>query len=40
MKLYGYLWLKDDHEPKFFWIEREATDVQKNFGGEVVPVYR
>lgn len=40
MKLYGYVWTKDKHEAKFFWTEREATDVQKNFGGEIVPVYK
>jgi len=40
MKLYGYVWTKDKHEPKFFWTELEARDVQKNFGGEVVPVYK
>ena len=40
MKLYGYVWTKDNHEAKFFWVEREAMDVQKNFGGEVVPVYK
>jgi len=39
MKLYGYVWTKDKHEPKFFWFESEARDVQKDFGGEVVPVY-
>ena len=40
MKLYGYVWTKDNHEAKFFWVEREAMDVQRDFGGEVVPVYR
>jgi len=40
MKPYGYVWAKDNHEPKFFWTERDAMDVQKDFGGEVVPVYK
>jgi hypothetical protein len=40
MKLYGYVWTKNNHEPKFFWTEHEAADVQKDFGGEVVPVYK
>jgi hypothetical protein len=40
MKLYGYVWTKENHSPKFFWFESEARDVQKDFGGEVVPVYK
>jgi len=40
MKPYGYVWTKDKHEPKFFWIESHAKDVQKQFGGEVVAVYK
>ena len=40
MKPYGYIWTKDKHEARFFWTEREATDVQRDFGGEVVPVYK
>jgi len=40
MKPYGYVWVKDKHSPQFFWIEREAIDVQKQFGGEVVAVYK
>jgi len=40
MKLYGYVWTKDKHEPKFFWIEGHAKDVQKQFGGDVVAVYK
>jgi hypothetical protein len=40
MKPYGYVWVKDKHEPKFFWTEGPANDIQKQFGGEVVPVYR
>jgi hypothetical protein len=38
MKPYGYVWVKDKHEPKFFWTERDAIDVQKQFGGEVIVV--
>ena len=40
MKLYGYVWTKDKHSPMFFWTEGPANDIQKQFGGEVVPVYR
>jgi hypothetical protein len=40
MKLYGYVWTKDKHEPKFFWTESPAKEIQKSFGGEVVAVYK
>jgi hypothetical protein len=40
MKPYGYVWTKQNHEPKLFWIESHAKDVQKQFGGEVVAVYK
>lgn len=40
MKLYGFVWVKDQHEPKFFWTEQPARKIQKNFGGEVVVVYK
>ena len=40
MKPYGYVWTKDQHEPKFFWTEGLAKDVQKQFGGEIVAVFR
>lgn len=40
MKLYGFVWVKDKHEPKFFWAELPAREVQKSFGGEVVAVYK
>ena len=40
MKIFGYVWMKDKHEPKFFWVEGQANDIQKQFGGEVVAVYR
>ena len=28
MKPYGYVWVKEKHEAKFFWTEREAKDIQ------------
>lgn len=40
MKLYGYVWTKNNHSPMFFWTERGARDVQRDFGGEVVAVYK
>lgn len=40
MKPYGYVWIKDKHEPKFFFTQGPANDIQKQFGGEVVVVYR
>jgi hypothetical protein len=40
MKPYGYVWVKEKHEPKFFWVEGDALDVKKTFGGEVVAVYK
>ena len=40
MKPYGYVWTKENHSPMFFWTERGAKDVQRDFGGEVVPVYK
>ena len=40
MKLYGFVWVKDQHEPKFFWTEQPAREIQKNFDGEVVAVYK
>ena len=40
MKIFGYVWTKDKHEPKFFWTENPAKEIQKQFGGEVVAVYK
>jgi hypothetical protein len=40
MKPYGYVWIKDKHTPIFFWTELPAKDVQKQFGGEIVKVYK
>ena len=40
MKIFGYVWMKDKHEPKFFWTEGPANDIKKQFGGEVVVVYK
>jgi hypothetical protein len=40
MKPFGFVWIKDKHEPKFFWTENHAKDIQKQFGGEVIAVYK
>jgi hypothetical protein len=40
MKPFGYVWTKDKHEPKFFWTENPAKEVQNQFGGEITPVYK
>jgi hypothetical protein len=40
MKPYGYVWVKENHEVKFFWTESPAREIQKSFGGEVVAVYK
>lgn len=40
MKAFGYVWMKDQHEAKFYWTEQPAKDIQKHFGGEVVPVFK
>ena len=40
MKPYGYVWTKNQHEPKFFWTENPAKEIQRQFGGEIVAVFR
>jgi hypothetical protein len=40
MKPFGYVWMKDKHEPKFFWTENPAKEIQRQFGGEIVAVFR
>jgi hypothetical protein len=40
MKPFGYVWFKENHEAKFFWTESPAKEIQKNFGGEIVAVYK
>jgi hypothetical protein len=40
MKPYGYVWTKENHSPMFFWTEGQAKEIQRDFGGEVVPVYK
>ena len=40
MKPFGYVWVKDGHVAKFFWTEREAKNVQTDFGVDIVPVYK
>jgi len=40
MTRFGYVWIKDGHESKFFWTEQPAKDIQKQFGGEIVVVYK
>jgi hypothetical protein len=40
MKPFGYVWVKENHEAKFFWTEFPAREIQKSFGGEVVAVYK
>ena len=40
MKPYGYVWTKENHSPMFFWAEGQAKEIQRDFGGEVVPVYK
>ena len=40
MKPFGYVWVKENHEAKFFLKEQPAKEIQKNFGGEIVAVYK
>jgi len=36
---FGYVWRKDYHGPKFYFVEADALNTQKLFGGEVIKVY-
>jgi hypothetical protein len=40
MTRFGFVWTKEGHTPLFFWTEQPAKDIQKQFGGEVVAVYK
>ena len=36
---FGYVWRKAFHGPKFYFVEADALNTQKLFGGEVIKVY-
>ena len=42
MKLYGWIWVNQERKikPHFYETEFEAKNVQRQWGGEVFPVYR
>jgi hypothetical protein len=40
IKPFGFVWTKPNHAPQFFWIEQHALNIQRDFGGDVVAVFK